>query len=110
MNNAELKEYFRVYNERYFDDKLNSNTKTTFGKTKKRIDGYCHLSENRIVINENLRQHDVLTLICLLHEMAHIKLGSTYVGGIFFEDADHGMLYQAELVRLIHAGAYDGLL
>jgi hypothetical protein len=111
MTDRGLRKYFRVYNESYFDNKLLSSTIVEFGKTVKNSDGNYRSKENRIVINQDIMEHDVLVCICLLHEMAHAKLYLTaYCGGANNDDPHHGMLYQAELVRLFNAGAYDGLL
>lgn len=110
MNNRQLKNRFLAYNIKYFDGKLLNSTVVVFGKTRLNADGNYDFNENKVTISQALQDHDALALICLLHEMAHAKLRPTYVGEVGSKDPDHGMIYQAELVRLFHAGAYDGLL
>ncbi len=109
MNNRSLKKSFDLYNNLYFDDKLPSTTIVVFGKTTHNADGNYRTKENKIVIHPDLKEHDVLCSICLLHEMGHCKLVH-YVGGTMSDDPNHGMIYQAELYRLFMLGAYDGLL
>ncbi len=110
VTDARLRKFFTTYNDMYFDNKVPQNTQVTFGKTTRGSDGNFLRKEGKIVIDVSIYDHDSLALICLLHEMIHAKLESTYVGGASSEDGIHGMIYQAEIVRLFHAGAYDGLL
>lgn len=62
-----------------------------------------------IWIDEAYKRSMIVSSILVLHEMAHAALDRTYVGYPGKNEA-HGMVYQAELWRLIHAGAYDDLL
>jgi hypothetical protein len=110
MDDRKLKKLFDSLNQNYFDDKIPPSTQVVFGKTTKNADGNYRPIENKIVIHSSLKKHDILTTICVLHEMAHAKLNAVYVGGNYSDDPHHGMIYQAELVRLFNAGAYDGLL
>jgi hypothetical protein len=104
-----LQKSFDVYNKRYHNNEI-PPTKVIFGKTTRGADGNYIPARALIVIDEDLKGHEALCMICLHHEMAHAKLEATYRGGTTTEDPHHGMIYQAELVRLFHAGAYDGLL
>jgi hypothetical protein len=62
-----------------------------------------------IWIDEAYKRSMVVSNILMLHEMAHAALDKVYVGYPGRNEA-HGMVYQAELWRLIHTGAYDDLL
>ena len=82
-----------------------------FGKNEENEEGtYCR-GDNEIIIDYTLARHPDLACIVVLHELAHCSLGvgDTEYKGIppFF---DHGPRFQAELVRLFLAGAYDQLL
>jgi hypothetical protein len=105
-----LKKSFDLYNDWYFDNRIPANTVVEFGKTARDSDGTFKFATGKITINEKLKGRNNLVLICLLHEMAHARLQHTYIGGTLGDDPHHGMIYQAELVRLFNAGAYDGLL
>jgi len=110
-NDKWLKKVFTSYNELYYNGSLPSNIKVRFGKPSKNHDAHWDPINREIVINEDLRDHDKVTLICLHHEMAHVKLDTDrYVGGATVEDPHHGMRFQAEINRLYRMGAYDGLL
>jgi hypothetical protein len=59
-----------------------------------------------IAISERITPFHELAKIALLHEVIHVKLYAEN------EDADeaHGKRFQAEMQRLIAAGAYNNLL
>ena len=110
MKETKLQKAFEGLNSHYFDGKVPISTKVVFGEPTRNADAHYDKKRNEIVINKVIRDHDTLVLICLLHEMIHAKLESTYVGSASSDDPFHGMIYQAEIVRLFNAGAYDGLL
>jgi len=62
--------------------------------------------KNLIAISERITPFHELAKIALLHEMIHVKLYAEN------KDADeaHGERFQAEMQRLITAGAYNNLL
>lgn len=102
-----LRRRFRFYNKKFFDNSIEEPEIIVFiPLLKEKCDGYTRwLSQHptRLEIDDSLRNHPCLTNIVILHEMAHLKLGPSYL-------EDHGMLYGAEIVRLFNAGAYEGLL
>ncbi len=101
-----LQQEFDKLNGRFFDGRLDD-----ISVQFKNIgpDGMYHIGSKQITIDSKLRQHLSLILIVLLHEMAHADLDLRGYRG-HQEDGGHGMMYQAELVRLFQAGAYDGIL
>jgi hypothetical protein len=110
MKDSKLRWYFHNYNMQFFQGKLPPSTPVFFVKNLKRCrtkcDGLYSSDTGAIKIEETLQDHESLAVICLIHEMAHAYV---YINGCNAFD-DHGMIYQAELYRLFHAGAYDSLL
>ncbi len=109
-NEKELQKTFRIFNDRYFNNRIPSHTKVRYGKPKKNADAHYDPNTNEIIINKDLAEHNTIVFICLLHEMVHAKLDTTYIGSAVDENPHHGMIFQAEIYRLVNAGAYDGLL
>jgi hypothetical protein len=110
-NDKWLKKSYTVYNAYYHNNTLPDNIVVRFGKPQSGSDAHWDPDVREIVVNESLNVHDALILICLHHEMAHVKMHMEgYVGGTVVKDSHHGMRYQAELDRLYKSGAYDGLL
>jgi hypothetical protein len=108
--NRWLQGSFDLFNRKYFFGRLIA-IECTYGKPVKGADAHWELRDRTIVIDKDLRTHDSLALICLLHEMAHAYLElDEYEGGTTVKDNYHGMRYQAEIWRLIQMGGYDGLL
>lgn len=106
-----LAKSYNRFNSRYYNNMLPSNVTVRFGTPLTGSDAHWDPIAREIVVNSTLRSHDTLVLICLHHEMVHIKMHTEgYVGGTTVEDPHHGMRYQAELDRLYKLGAYDGLL
>lgn len=60
--------------------------------------GYC--GEDEIAISTDLKKGTKLWKFTLLHEMCHLKHGVT---------AGHGPKFEAEMLRLARAGAFEGL-
>lgn len=95
----------------YFDSKLPGTLEVKFVKNLwnkgEKCDGIFHPSRMIISIDDRLRQHPDMCNIVLIHECAHVSLPN-YKGGPM--DKHHGMLFQAKIVELFNAGAYDGIL
>jgi hypothetical protein len=115
LNDAGLQMLFEGFSEVFFYGRIAPGVKARFVASKllknrrqKSDARWCPL-EREIHIDEVYARSEPMTAILLLHEMAHAALESTYVGQPT-DDPGHGMIYQAELYRLFHAGAYDGLL
>jgi hypothetical protein len=110
MTGAKLKWYFEGYNVQFFQDKIPPSTLVFFVKNlrqgREKCDGKYSFTTKSIKIDEGLREHENLVVICLIHEMAHAYIDVKNGNGF----DDHGMIFQAELYRLFMAGAYDGLL
>ena len=112
MSNAELKKMFLTLNERFFNDRLDKNTKVHFvddlqdEETGTELNGSQEGDEICLDSSLKIIGADVIQIF-LLHEMKHADLPE-YVGSV--EDNDHGMLFQAKTVELFNKGAYDGLL
>ena len=110
-NNKWLAKSYTSYNDHYHNNTLPDNITVRFGKPLNGSDAHWDPTAREIVVDTTLNVHDALALICLHHEMAHVKMHMDgYVGGTVVEDSHHGMRYQAELNRLYQWGAYDGLL
>lgn len=118
-SNKWLKETFIRLNCNFFDNRLPGSMTVEF---KKKIghydedvkewvipDGYFDWRADAIFVDRSLEYSPDSVMIVLLHEMAHVDLRFRgYVG--YDADSGHGMIFKGELVRLINAGAYDGLL
>ena len=110
-NDKWLAKSYTSYNDHYHNNTLPDNITVRFGKPLNGSDAHWDPTAREIVVDTALNVHDALALICLHHEMAHVKMHMDgYVGGTVVEDSHHGMRYQAELNRLYQWGAYDGLL
>ena len=106
-----LRGSYDIFNDKYYDNKLPEDIKVFYGTPVDSDDAHWDPVKREIVVNKDLRTHDSLALICLLHEMAHVKMDEEcYIGGTTLKDPHHGMRYQAEIDRLYKVGAYDGLL
>lgn len=109
MDDEWLQHQFKTLKRQFFFDILIPVT-CEFGKPNK-DDGdhpfffgyYCSGSQT-ITVNEAFRGFTNTAIETLLHEMIHVKLVAQGYRG------DHGMRFQAEIVRLFEAGAYEGLL
>lgn len=107
VSNADLRRMYRQANTRFFDNKLPQNLKVRFGElADEGADGI--FEDNSIEIAQYLRATYALSYVVLLHEMVHAELEPTYQG--YAKDGGHGMRFQARLVELFEAGAYDGFL
>ena len=108
---------YQGFNEVFFDNKLPRYVKVMFVPEKmlRKINKYHEADaawrpgDGEIWIDVIYARSESVALQLLLHEMAHVKLEGTYYGHPT-KNPGHGMIYQAELYRLFHAGAYDGIL
>lgn len=97
-----------------FFPKISNIPRASFGVIEEeegKTDGEYESSENRIIIDRSLACHPDLTILVVMHELAHAELcvGDTVYTGhdpLF----DHGQRFGAIIVRLFEAGAYDNLL
>lgn len=111
MTDRELELAFLFFNIHFFDAKLQKPNVIKFGRFTKHEDierdGVLQENEKgaQIIIAEDLKYFGNMAILALIHEMAHLKLRTsmTLPGG-------HGMIFDAEIVRLFNAGAYEGLL
>jgi hypothetical protein len=108
MTDKQLQKEFHMLNEQFFDDKL-PWINVCFGGNRPGTDGHFDMSRNEIHLSLGLRNFPNLSIIVLLHEMAHASMARQGYRG-YPGDGGHGGLFQVELDRLYKAGAYDGLL
>ena len=106
ISNKDLQAIFKIYNERFFDGKIDEHYTVKF-EPMRDDDGLHIPGAKEILISARLRLHPDLATFVLLHEMAHASLPG-YIGHA--NDGHHGMRFQAKLDELYQKGAYDGLL
>ncbi len=117
MTEKDMDILFEGFNESFFDNKICPPVKIRFVTEKamrkvnsrEAADAAWRPRLNEIWIDKSYRRSESICCLLLLHEMAHAALESTYVGHPGHHRG-HGMIFQAELYRLIRAGAYDGVL
>lgn len=120
MSDAELQILLEGFDEEFFDGRIRKQrgqVKARFVPSKELnkankdydADAGFRPRTNEILIDEMYSRSEPLTCILLLHEMAHAVLEGSYKGHPS-RNPGHGMVYQAELFRLFHAGAYDSLI
>lgn len=108
INNKLLAEEFEHLNSRFFGGML-SNVTVRFAAMKPQ--GQWDYRNRRIRINKKLIPTGTdYIYVTLLHEMAHAYLETIEHYKGYRADAGHGTQFQGEIVRLMKAGAYDGLL
>lgn len=105
------------FNHHFFGSRLSPGLMVQFSSQKvlRNRQAFFDPVTNAIHIHEALADFHGLAALTLLHELIHADLQESYRGQItnFCEseqDSYHGMIFQAEIVRLFKAGAYDGLL
>jgi hypothetical protein len=114
-----LKKDFMHLNAQFFDNRLPGSMTVRFkdkighynehSKQWDIPDGYFSWKEDTIYVDRSLEYSPDSCTITLLHEMVHADL--RFRGYIGYDiDGGHGMIFKAEIMRLINAGAYDGLL
>jgi hypothetical protein len=104
--NKELRHWFRKFNKEYFETQLREPEMVAYvDLAKAKSDGMSgQLADGKyfIYIDKGLRHYPDLSLIVLLHEMAHTRFGKNI--------KPHGYQFQSEIVRLWNLGAYEDLL
>lgn len=106
LTNRDLKNFFRVMNNRFFNGEISQRYTVRFKRMK---DDGLHIPSNReIFINEDFRAHGDVAWVILVHEMAHAALHPSYIG--HKHDGGHGTRFHAKIDELYKLGAYDGLL
>jgi len=115
-----LRKTFIFLNSRFFENRIPGSLRVEFMKncghedeekkgTFQTIDAFFDKARDAIFIEEKLKFFPDYAAICLLHEMVHVDLRfQGYEGWPI--DKGHGTRFHGEIVRLIKAGAYDGLL
>jgi len=110
INNKWLSKEFHNLNKMFFDSKIIGVTVKFGNLSPTGASGVWRRHSRTIVICNKARAtaDESYVAIVLLHEMAHAYLDNDYKG--YPKDGGHGSRFQAEMWRLIMAGAYDGLL
>lgn len=112
-SNKDLKAAFVGLNKKFFNGIMcNDSTVVRFENEEGEIegdDGVTMYAPPEIVIHQRLKKHPTLSLIVLIHEMAHLAMFvDGYIG--YVDDGGHHIRFHAELNRLYKAGIYEGLL
>ena len=102
MHQTLLKAFMRTYQQRYF-----RSTREVVDLVVVAFDGSARFvpEENKIHIHPSLAAFSKLAKIAILHELIHSKLHKQNE-----PDAAEGQRFQAEVKKLLEAGAYKGLL
>lgn len=109
MNDRQLRQEFNHLNDRFFQSKIVLNHVGYTRKMPKDANGYYDSIHKVIFLDFRLRDFPNLSCMILIHETAHAYLDIQDYKG-YPADTGHGMMFQAELARLIREGAYDGIL
>lgn len=109
MNDRTLWREFHHINHRFFSGKIVLKELGYTRKMPKNANGYYDGIHKAIFIDSRLRDFPNLSCMILIHETAHAYLDILDYKG-YPADTGHGMMFQAELARLIREGAYDGIL
>lgn len=113
LTNKRLREIFREYNQAFFKSAIAEPTDISFKDIPRKADcdarsgclGRKHDNRTFIHVSADYRKHPCTACAALIHEMIHLHLG--WQASV---EADHGLLFGAEVVRLFKIGAYEGLL
>lgn len=117
LTEANLRILFNGFNSAFFNGRLNPCIKVRLVSTARlrhvnkhhEADAMWRPQLDEIWLDKRYARSESYMCILLLHEMAHAALEATYIGHPCINPG-HGMIFQAELYRLFHAGAYDGML
>lgn len=114
-----LEKSFRKLNHQFFNNEIPGSLRVAFvkdcgvwsenNKNFSRCEAYFDAMRDAIFVDDLLKGFPNLVMLDLIHEMAHAKLFFQGYRG-YPSDEGHGTQFQAEIVRLIRIGAYDGLL
>jgi predicted SprT family Zn-dependent metalloprotease len=113
MTNKWLKDYYLLFNKRYFGNKLPEDAQIIWSEktTKKRAAQLLvwedTLAETEIALNPAMKKlgAECRALQSLLHEMCHLYLRAQGKPASVF--AEHGRLWQREMKRLARIGALN---
>ena len=107
MNDRKLQNEFNHLNGRFFHDKivLNHVGYTTTKNMPKGADGYYHRCNKTIFLDSRLQDFPNFSCMVLIHELAHAYLEIQDYKG-YPADGGHGMMFQAEIARLIKGELY----
>jgi hypothetical protein len=118
QTDRDLELMFHCINKQFFDAAINPAIKCRYVSQKEldkrstHEDGadamWCPMI-GEIWVDEAYKRSQAVSTLLLIHEMAHAALQDSYVG-YPGNNQGHGMIYQAELYRLFHAGAFDDIL
>lgn len=117
MTEKDMSVLFDGFNEEFYDGEIRPPVKIRFVSEKemrktcihKEADAVWWPKLHEIWIDKVYARSESICCLLLLHEMAHAALENVYVGHPG-PHRGHGMIFQAEIYRLIQAGAYDGVL
>ena len=112
--NKMLQNWYNIFNSRFFEGRLPPDIEVRFARTEDDKDQLgsdcmgCYIKSLKLIlVDARLDGYWKVLQSNMLHEMAHVRwpdhISHKHI-------ADHGMMFQRELVRLFEAGAYDGLL
>jgi len=102
LTDKDLCKLFKEYNETLFNNSIDKNISIYFKHLWKTDDADGLYLPGVIFIDSHLKSVPKYARMVLIHEMCHAALPESCV--------DHGMLFQAELVRIFNRGGFDGLL
>lgn len=102
MTNYDLRYWYKEFNRRFFSGKLPKSVSVGYRKLPRTLMGRAHFvgpsfRPTKISVSERMKIYDKISIIILLHEMAHISIGGKY---------KHGKTFWKEVDRLYKAGAY----
>lgn len=103
QTNADLKRYYRIANQLYFNNKLPHDLPVFYGRTRTGVLGTTLVQgklAHRIKISNRLRAFHCLSVMTMLHEMLHVEK-PTLIG--------HDWRFDRRMLRLAKLGAFDGL-
>lgn len=112
MKETKLQKAYHSFNRKYFGNELPQNISITWSKDNKKIDWLACVAswkiiqgagvgkqESYIKINDRLRFSSQLWESALLHEMAHLAVGSRPRGRL----DSHGKAFRDEMLRITKA-------
>lgn len=110
MTNKDLKFLFRTLNARFFDNRIDKNTRVRFANAEDEFDsdddGEYIIGDKLILIDPKMRKFYNYAAICLIHEMVHAELPEH----ISYPPSCHGTVFYGRIADLFSRGAYDHLL
>ena len=103
QTNADLRRYYRVANAKYFAGRLPKDMPVLFSRLKGRT-GLTYVYKDTtplsILVNEDLRTYQAITILTVIHEMVHVE-HPQWKG--------HGWQFDRRMLRLAKDRAFCGL-